>query len=156
MDIYEYVGKKIRLKKMFFEDGYLEKGMTAIINSIGPLDPDGCRKIWLLVEPFRRQNEAIANHDYFDDKGVPRLTAAEAGFYPKGGMDSYYLDRNDKLEDFVEIIPDDFFDTFVKQMPTFAQRQDSLTDQIDDLLRVATKLGMYDAVDAIKALNRTS
>jgi len=38
------------------------------------------------------------------------------------------------------------------KIPKMAQRQDSVTQQIEDLLLVATKLGMYDARDW---LNRT-
>jgi hypothetical protein len=38
----------------------------------------------------------------------------------------------------------------LKSLPTLAQRQDSVTDQLNDLLWVANRLGMYDAVDLIK------
>lgn len=34
---------------------------------------------------------------------------------------------------------------FVPIIPLLPQRQDSLTDQLDDLRLVATRLGMYDA-----------
>lgn len=33
------------------------------------------------------------------------------------------------------------------KIPEMAQRQDSVTEQVQDLLNVATKLGMYDARD---------
>jgi hypothetical protein len=36
------------------------------------------------------------------------------------------------------------------KIPEMAQRQDSTTEQINDLLKVATKLGMYDARDWIE------
>jgi len=35
-------------------------------------------------------------------------------------------------------------------IPTAPQRQDSTTSQLKDLIRVAEKLGMYDAADYIK------
>lgn len=38
---------------------------------------------------------------------------------------------------------------FVPIIPLLPQRQDSLSDQLDDLERVATRLGMYDAADFI-------
>jgi hypothetical protein len=38
----------------------------------------------------------------------------------------------------------------LKSLTTLAQRQDSVTDQLNDLLWVANRLGMYDAVDLIK------
>jgi hypothetical protein len=49
-------------------------------------------------------------------------------------------------------VESDFFDDFVKGMATFAQRQDSVTEQLTDLKRVATKLGMYDASDLIQQI----
>ena len=35
-------------------------------------------------------------------------------------------------------------------IPTRPQRQDSVIDQLQDLARVAARLGMYDAADSIK------
>ena len=40
-------------------------------------------------------------------------------------------------------------DELLKKIPKMAQRQDSASDQISDLLMVASKLGMYDARDWI-------
>ena len=39
-------------------------------------------------------------------------------------------------------------------IPNRAQRQDSATDQLKDLIKVGNRLGMYDAVDTIKGLFR--
>lgn len=36
------------------------------------------------------------------------------------------------------------------QIPKFTQRQDSVKEQLSDLIEVAIKLGMHDAVDWIK------
>lgn len=41
----------------------------------------------------------------------------------------------------------------LSQIPSFPQRQDSLSDQLEDLYLVANKLGMYDAADYLKLLN---
>jgi hypothetical protein len=38
-----------------------------------------------------------------------------------------------------------------KLIPAMKQRQDGTTDQLNDLLSVANRLGMYDAADVIKA-----
>ena len=35
-------------------------------------------------------------------------------------------------------------------IPSQPQRQDSLTDQLEDLYVVATRLGMYDAADVVR------
>lgn len=35
----------------------------------------------------------------------------------------------------------------LNKIPAMEQRQDSVTDQINDLIDIATKLGMYDARD---------
>ena len=40
--------------------------------------------------------------------------------------------------------------TDLQQLPKLAQRQDSLTDQLNDLHRVANRLGMYDAADWLR------
>lgn len=36
------------------------------------------------------------------------------------------------------------------EVPQFPQRQDSLTDQLQDLYAVACRLGMYDAADYLR------
>ena len=42
-----------------------------------------------------------------------------------------------------------------RKIPQLDQRQDSLTDQLNDLIAVADRLGMYDAADFIfKTLER--
>ncbi len=43
----------------------------------------------------------------------------------------------------------EWFSDLPKQLP---QRQDSLQDQLHDLQRVATRLGMYDAADYINSI----
>lgn len=43
----------------------------------------------------------------------------------------------------------EWFAQLPKQLP---QRQDSLLDQLHDLQRVATKLGMYDAADFLNSI----
>ncbi len=40
-------------------------------------------------------------------------------------------------------------DNILKNLPSVPPRQDSVTSQVQDLLRVATRLGMYDAADLI-------
>jgi len=45
-----------------------------------------------------------------------------------------------------------WFAQLPKQLP---QRQDSLSDQLHDLQRVATKLGMYDAADFLNSIQNT-
>lgn len=44
------------------------------------------------------------------------------------------------------------FKQVLSQIPAQTQRQDSTMDQLQDLLCVAVRLGMYDAHDAIKTL----
>ena len=39
----------------------------------------------------------------------------------------------------------------LSKLPQLPQRQDSVTEQITDLISVATKLGMYDASDLIRS-----
>jgi hypothetical protein len=40
----------------------------------------------------------------------------------------------------------------LKEIPKYQQRQDSVSDQLADLILVANKLGMYDAADAIQQM----
>lgn len=40
----------------------------------------------------------------------------------------------------------------LNQLPTWPQRQDSVSDQMADLRIIANRLGFYDAADAIKQL----
>lgn len=44
----------------------------------------------------------------------------------------------------------------LEEIPTKPQRQDSLTDQLADLIRVANRLGMYDAADAVTQIHGNS
>lgn len=44
----------------------------------------------------------------------------------------------------------------VRTLPNLPQRQDSEEDQLKDLVRVAVKLGMYDAADMLQALIKGS
>jgi len=43
-----------------------------------------------------------------------------------------------------------WIDNIVKQIPIYGQSQDSLADQLKDLHRIATRLGLYDAADVIR------
>lgn len=40
----------------------------------------------------------------------------------------------------------------LKQIPKLPQRQDATFDQLQDLMAVANRLGMYDAADIIRIL----
>lgn len=42
----------------------------------------------------------------------------------------------------------------LNQIPVFPQRQDSVSNQLADLIIVANKLGFYDAADAIKSIRK--
>ena len=41
----------------------------------------------------------------------------------------------------------------LSQLPVWPQRQDSLADQMADLVRIANRLGFYDAADAVTQLS---
>ncbi len=45
-----------------------------------------------------------------------------------------------------------FHGNVLSKIPNQPQRQDSTVDQLNDLLSVAVKLGMYDAYDVVKIL----
>jgi len=42
----------------------------------------------------------------------------------------------------------------LKELPKYSQRQDSLSDQLSDLIRVADRFGLYDAADAIEQIHK--
>ena len=44
------------------------------------------------------------------------------------------------------------FQQMLDSIPKQQQRQDSVQDQMDDLLQMATRLGMYDAADVIRTI----
>jgi len=43
-----------------------------------------------------------------------------------------------------------------EKIPELPQRQDSLVDQLEDLIAVANRLGMYDAADWVKTRLKTT
>ena len=43
----------------------------------------------------------------------------------------------------------------LNKLPVWPQRQDAVIDQLQDLIRVANRLGMYDAADAVRQICET-
>lgn len=41
---------------------------------------------------------------------------------------------------------------YLKSLPTFPQRQDSVSEQLADLIAIANRLGLHDAADSIRQL----
>lgn len=44
----------------------------------------------------------------------------------------------------------------LNELPVWPQRQDAVIDQLQDLVRVANRLGMYDAADAVRHICETN
>lgn len=79
-------------ENVFFDDSFLESGMTARLTSYEK-DGDG----YALTADFSEffdQNKPLMSANYFDNNGVPCLTAEQAGMIPKGMKEYIYLDLN--------------------------------------------------------------
>lgn len=50
------------------------------------------------------------------------------------------------------MINDDLLNSYVKDIPKLPQRQDSVYEQLQDLIFIANRLGCYDAADFINNL----
>jgi outer membrane protein assembly factor BamD (BamD/ComL family) len=48
------------------------------------------------------------------------------------------------------------YETYLKRITSFPQRQDSTHDQLADLRIVANRLGMYDAADVLRKIIETN
>lgn len=74
--------------------------------------------------------------------GVGILREINPDNYPEGSFEFELLNDPDGIDRGV----------FSREhIGEIAQRQDSVTEQMNDLLKIAVQLGMYDAVDWVKA-----
>lgn len=89
MDSASLVGKVVTLKEEIEEcEGYLEAGMRARIAGIRT-SHDGVFVFTFDCTEFEEVNRPFESANYYDDRGVARLTAREAGKYEPRG--DYYL-----------------------------------------------------------------
>lgn len=59
---------------------------------------DGVYSIGFDTNSFEEINDFYAKNNYYDMSGVPRLTAKEAGHWPKNGIVTLYVMGYDELE----------------------------------------------------------
>lgn len=84
-------------------EGYLEAGMRGRITG-SRTSGDGVFSLTVDLNGFEDFNAAFESANYYDNKGVARLTAREAGHYPKDGIDLLYVSED--VDFFLEILSD--------------------------------------------------
>ena len=81
----------------------IDEGMRAIVVKVDNTDGYECSKIHFDLKPFDEYNSGFAQSNYYDNKGIPCLSAKEAGQYPEDGVETcYFADTVDIIE-FIEI-----------------------------------------------------
>ena len=101
-----FIGKTVKIKKEFFEDGYLDIGMLAVVNDIR-VNEYNEPEIILNLSKFHAYNVALERANYWDKNSMKAfLTASQYGAYPNNHIDSYYFNVDDNLSDYLEIIED--------------------------------------------------
>jgi hypothetical protein len=91
----DLVGKTIVFKENIEAwETYADEGMRAVVLKFtfdhSPNDP--CHKIFVDFSKFEAENHKRQNANYYDDRGIPCLTAVEAGQYT--AMEDFYLDHD--------------------------------------------------------------
>jgi len=81
----------------------IDEGMRALIVRIDNSDGYDCAQVHFDLSPFELYNDGFAQYNYYDKFGEPRLSAKEAGMYPKKGIETIYFDENIDITEFVEI-----------------------------------------------------
>lgn len=82
----------IAKKDIFFDDSFLEVGMRTRLTSY---EKDGEGYVFSAdFSEFFDENKPLMSANYYDDNGVPCLTAEQAGKIPKGMKEYVYIDLN--------------------------------------------------------------
>lgn len=87
------VGKKIQFNdKIDNWEMYAEEGMLAVVTKFyfDSSNDDPVHKIFFDFSPYEHENHRRQNANYYDKKGIPCLTAVEAGYYLP--QDDIYID----------------------------------------------------------------
>ena len=84
-------------------EGYLEAGMRGRITG-SRTSGDGVFSLTVDLNEFGEFNTAFETANYYNNQGMPVLTAREAGFYPKDGIDQLYVSEN--LDPYLEVLSD--------------------------------------------------
>lgn len=89
--------KKVVFLKSIFEYDFPEKGMKAWLTDIVKDINSDCFKLYFDFTDFEKENEKYFKADYYDENGIPSLTAKEIGIYnPKYSV--YFGDTNMSIE----------------------------------------------------------
>lgn len=132
----------VKIKNRNFDESYLEPGMLARVIEVFN-DNHGDIEILLEFKEFADANAPYEAHDWYGKDGKSTATMREAGSYPMDDREKFFYTKPEDVLKDLELFTG--FD--IKAIPAFPQRQDSLTDQVNDLINVATRLGMHDAAD---------
>lgn len=78
----------------------IDSGMMAEIVNIESPDEYDTSKVLFDLNKFDEYNDRFAQRNYYDKNGEPILTAKEAGFYPRNGIESVWFDIDSEIEEF--------------------------------------------------------
>lgn len=82
----------IAKEDIFFDDSFLEVGMRTRLTSY---EKDGEGYVFSAdFSEFFDENKPLMSANYYDENGVPCLTAEQAGQIPKGMKEYVYVDSN--------------------------------------------------------------
>lgn len=141
-----YLNKVVKIKRPIFEDGYLDEGMLAVVTGFAP-DDEHCDKIFLDLSRFHDHNVKMEQSNYWDSNHVACLTASQAGYYPKDHKDSYYIDKNIDLSEYLEIVEDVV--TIRKSDKTKKFTQEEIRLQIAELMKDCSEVEFMKVVKVL-------
>lgn len=136
-----FIGKTVKIKKEFFEEGYLDIGMLAVVNDIRIKHDEP--QIFLNLSKFHTHNVALERANYWDKKSMKAcLTASQYGAYPENHIDSYYIDPEVDLNEYLEIIEDPL-DTPAMMLETLKMAYDILQLAQEQKEELTRRLSVY-------------
>ena len=137
-----FIRKTVKIKKEFFEDGYLDIGMLAVVNDIR-IGQHGDPEIVLDLSKFHAHNVSLERANYWDKKSMKAcLTASQYGAYPQNHIDKYYIEPDVDLNEYLEIIEDPL-DTPAMMLETLKMAYDVLQLAQEQKEELARRLSAY-------------
>lgn len=80
-------------------EGVIDDGMIARLHKM-IIEDEGIYRITFDLNEYEAHNDRVSKDNFYDDKGVPCLTAKEAGEWPENGREWLYFTEDSEIYEF--------------------------------------------------------